>query len=125
MFAGRTDAKLLAAQAANKLADHGAFLSHGRPIDIAQARAMKLEVRDLSETPAVQALFWELYCRIELLFDGSPWLKVFVSKNFMTGKMLPLQQVVELQRVPASPSSGKPQPQLPSAPVDRHKRRQR
>ena len=121
MFAGQPDAEQRAITTANKLSDHRDFLSHGRPLGIRRAQELGLIVGDLKDTPELQAKIWELYCRIELLFDGAPWVKVFVSKNYMVGKLVP--RVVEIPvRQPAPPGAG---PQPPSEPVPSDKQAKR
>lgn len=121
MFAGQFYAEQRASMIADKLSEHRAFLSHGRPLGIRQAQELGLVVGDLKDAPELQAKIWELYCRIELLFDGTPWVKVFVSKNYMVGKLVP--RVVEIPvRQPAPPGAS---PQVPSEPAPSDKEAKR
>jgi hypothetical protein len=106
MFAGQNNAEQLAEEIAHKLSDHATFLSHGRPIDIRLAQDMGLKVEDLKDTPDLQAKIWELYCRLELLFDGAPWVKILASKDFFVGKLVPRERVLEIPiRAPGSPGA--------------------
>lgn len=123
MFAGQPDAEQRASTIANKLSEHRAFLSHGRPLGIRQVQELGLVVGDLKDTPELQAKIWELYCRIELLFDGTPWVKVFMSKNYMVGKFVQVPRVVEIPvRQPAPPEIS-PQPPSQPAPSDKEAKR--
>lgn len=98
MFGNRPGAEADAARIAECLSDHHKFLSHGRPLGLDEVKELGLVVEDLSVQPDLQTKIWELYCRIELLFDGTPWVKVFASKSFLVGKLVP--HVVEVPALP-------------------------
>jgi len=118
MFSGQPDAKRRARNVAGKLADYRTLLSHGRPLGIQQAREIGLIIEDMGDVPELQAKVWELYCRIELLFDGARWVKVLGSKNYWVGKLVPpsiiqvpIQQQIQPDTRPQptpSPMTSKP-----------------
>ncbi|MDD1778381.1 MAG: hypothetical protein LUQ65_09470 [Candidatus Helarchaeota archaeon] len=111
MFQGKPDAEERANRIGDDLGDYRAYLSHGRPLGIQRAVELGLEVTNLADLPQLQAKIWELYSRIELSYDGSPIVKLFMSKNFQVFKKIPA--TVEL--IP-SPSMQRPQPQIPKVP---------
>jgi len=122
MFAGKDDAEKRAKKIADTLADEKReFLSHGRPIGIQQALQMGLEIEDLAKNPPLQSKIWELYCRIEMLFNTTPWVKIFVSESFMVGKLLP-QVVIE---GPLPPPPRVPAPRPEEQPKQRKRKKKR
>ena len=125
MFAGQPDAEQRAITTANKLSDHRDFLSHGRPLGIRRAQELGLIVGDLKDTPELQARIWELYCRIELLFDGTPWVKVFASKNYMVGKLVPRVEIPVRQPAPPGTSPQPPSEPVPSGKQAKRRKRKR
>lgn len=96
MFAGRPDAAEKAKSIAHELSDYREFLSHGRPIGLDKALQMRLVVEDLATTPKLRNLVWQLYCRIELHFDRSPFIKLYESETFSFGKRVPREQVIQI-----------------------------
>jgi len=102
MFADRKDAAEVAGRIAHKLSDFGEFLSHGRPIGVDRAQEIGLLIEDLRAMPKLRDLIWQLYCRIELHFDRTAFIKLYESETFSFGKRVPREQVIQipLQRLP-------------------------
>jgi len=91
MFKARPRRKVAAGKVAKMLADHKRYLSHARPIRIAEAKAMGLNVLDLREHGDLRNRVWSLYCIIELLFDRSPIMKLYESsKGVLLLKQIPV-----------------------------------
>lgn len=77
MFAG--DATQ-AASAAKQLCDHGKWLSHARPIKIADLDALGVKVWNYNQEPDVAETIWRLWTLITITFQ-SPVFKIFENSS--------------------------------------------
>jgi hypothetical protein len=98
-----------ARQIAERLCDHQAWLSHGRPIKIPELRAMRLQVTDYGEDSELQGLVWSLWVNLFHFMSATNIYKVFESEstevwNFATS-------------VAAAPSTPPSTPPLPGGRV--------
>jgi hypothetical protein len=111
MFKGSPDKDKKAKQIAGKLSSHKENLSHGRPIGIRKAKKFGLIITDLRNLPDLRKKLWELYCSIEIYFDGTAAVKLFEnSRGVSWARRLAEQKVVQL--IPQLPPQQPPrQPQ--------------
>jgi hypothetical protein len=83
---------------AGALCEHQKWLSHGRPIKIADLEAMKVKITDYGKTPDLQALIWQLWVHINHIFSGTNAYKIYESET------LDLARVAVGQFTPAQPN---------------------
>ena len=82
MFEGKTDAKGLAEAAAEKLADHRAFKSHGHHISKEHAKTiLGLNIVDLEGDQKIQDCVLSIFHATTILFDASPAVKIIENQN--------------------------------------------
>jgi hypothetical protein len=99
---------------ADRLAEHGEHLSHGRTIGIKKCKELGLVVKDLREMPLLRDALWKLYCLIEILFDRSPMVKLFENSR---GTSWARNFVEQILQVPFVPPQGPPPSQPPLQPI--------
>ena len=68
-----------AAEIATALCDHQSWLSHARPIKIAELEKMRLTITDYSKDPGLQDLVWRLWVNIHHLMQSTNIYKIFES----------------------------------------------
>lgn len=61
------------------------YQSHGKIIDIEEARKIGLRVKELDKDSPLWLKIWELYCRAELYLNYTPNIKIFESKTTSLG----------------------------------------
>jgi hypothetical protein len=94
------EAEHKAGEIAKKLADHGEYLSHGRPLKIKDIQALGIKVFDLRKSQELRDKIWSLYCIIELTLDRSSIVKLYEnSKGVVLMKHLPVQVLQKEGRV--------------------------
>lgn len=94
----------LSSKIADDLANHRKYLSHANPIRIKEAQGLGLKITDLRNEPALRDKIWQLYCIIELLFDRSPFVKLYENnKGTLVLKQLPRVKFVGVPRQPQAP----------------------
>ena len=79
MFAGRSNAKDLARNAAAHFNDAASHKSHGRRIDREEARGQELDVQDLEDDQELQEAVLTLYHLVTIAIEKGPASKVFHS----------------------------------------------
>ncbi|MBK8012022.1 MAG: Clp protease ClpP [Deltaproteobacteria bacterium] len=70
-----------AGEIAGVLCDHQKWLSHGRPIKIADLEAMRLRINDYGKTPDLQGLIWKLWVNLSHSMSSSNIYKFFESES--------------------------------------------
>lgn len=90
------DRRQRAGQVAKALTDHGAWKTHGRSIKIADLRAMRLQIKDYSETPDLADAIRRYYTLLQMTFS-TPVYKLFETPESQIMRMEAAQVVQALQ----------------------------
>jgi len=93
-----------AAEIAEKLCDHGHWLTHGRSIGIADLRGMKLRITDYQETPELCDAIRRYYVLLKMTFDTSNTYKIYETPNSQVYKFIQ-QTMPPLKAVPPNVSN--------------------
>ncbi len=75
------DRRLRAQEIAAELCDHQKWLSHGRPIKIADFDRMRLKITDYAKQPALQSSIWSLWVNLHHLLSVTNFYKVYESET--------------------------------------------
>ncbi len=105
-----------ALEIATALCDHQAWLSHMRPIKIADLEKMGLKIADYGKTPELQEAIWSLWVNLHVMMTTSNVYKVYESESVEVYK-LAVMQPQPAQMVPFPPIPGTPVPGGPGAPA--------
>jgi hypothetical protein len=90
-----------ASEIAHALCDHQSWLSHARPIKIAELEKMRLKITDYGKDPVLQDLVWRLWVNFHHLMQSTNLYKLFESETNAIGKVA-LQQ----PSIPSPPQQG-------------------
>ncbi|MDE3089210.1 MAG: hypothetical protein KGJ80_07475 [Chloroflexota bacterium] len=89
MLKGDAQRRVKARKIVEFLGSYKKHKSHGRAISLSQARTVGLNVQDFGSNAPLRDKVRELYNRIELTFDGMRWVKLFISRSYFVGKLVP------------------------------------
>ncbi|WKW11243.1 hypothetical protein Strain138_000479 [Pseudogemmatithrix spongiicola] len=107
MFKGMPDAKTRAEKIALKLADHGSFKSHGRPVHRELARTLGFVVRDLEADQELQDKVLSVFHATMHVFSMNPSAAKLIENQrdraFVKHQFLPMQQM-QMQMIPTPPA---------------------
>jgi len=70
-----------AQEIAKALCDHQRWLSHGRPIKLADLQQLRLHITDYGQTPDLQTEIWALWVNIHFAFSTSNIYKTYESET--------------------------------------------
>lgn len=114
MFAGDPNAATKAEDIASYLADHNAFLSHGRRVGIDDLQGLGANVLDMRTDPALQTSVRDLHNALMLTFDQTGCYKLFEnSQNEAVAGLIVQSQT----NVPSQQASQQTQPLRQSRPA--------
>ena len=85
------DRKRRAEEIAKELCDHQKWLSHGRPIKLADLNRMRLKITDYGQSAELQAAIWSLWVNLHHLLSATNFYKVYESEagEFYKGAIAP------------------------------------
>ncbi len=126
MFAADPNGKTKAETISSFFADSHQHLSHGRSIDMVQAKDLGLAVLDMSTDPELNGRVWDLYLAISITFDNTPAVKIVENDLGDCVVLLGRQMEIPVAALqPTPPGSGPQHPVLPlPAGPNRGQRRQ-
>lgn len=95
--------KARAREIAAQLCDHQKWLSHGRPIKIADCEGMRLKITDYGKDPELQNLIWSLWVNLHHIMTAANIYKVYESEQLDFVKIAVPQPVTAEAAPPAGP----------------------
>jgi hypothetical protein len=85
------DKKKRAREIADKLCDHGFWLTHGRSVKIADLEKMRVKITDYSKTPDLNEAITKYYTLLQMTFATNIY-KVFETPDSQVYKFISIQQ---------------------------------
>jgi ATP-dependent protease ClpP protease subunit len=99
-----------AREIAGSLCDHQSWLSHSRPIKIADLEQMRLKITDYGKLPELQEAIWSLWVNLHVMMTSANVYKVYESESVEFYKIAVVQnepaQVIPFPAVPGSLQTG-------------------